>query len=118
MDFLDLREPVSAWSHSAGLLLSLPETLLLWRRSTGGRPVQRASLLLFGLSLVSCHAASRLYHGFRITADRLAAFDRLDRIGIFLLIAGSHTPLAWGLLRDRRRWGITLLSLMVLIAVD
>ena len=35
MDLFDLREPVSAWSHFAGLLLALPGTLLLWRRSGG-----------------------------------------------------------------------------------
>src|SRR5262245_29436332 len=116
MDFFDLREPVSAWSHCAGLLLSLPGTLLLWRRSTGGRPAQRASLLVFGLSLASCYAASMLYHGLRIPSDRLAAFDRLDRIGIFLLIAGSYTPLAWCLMRGRWRWG-TLATVWSIAAV-
>ena len=45
----------------------------------------------------------------------LAAFDRLDRIGIFLLIAGTYTPLAWGLLRGRWRWG-TLASVWLLAA--
>ena len=101
MDFFDLREPVSAWSHCLGLLLSPPGILLLWRRSSGGRPAQRLSLLVFGLSLAFCYAASTLYHGLRIPEDRLAAFDRLDRIGIFVLIAGSYTPLAWSLMRGR-----------------
>ncbi len=31
MHLLDLREPVSTWSHCVGLLLALPGTLLLWR---------------------------------------------------------------------------------------
>ncbi len=105
MDFFDLREPISAWSHCAGLLLALPGTLLLWRRSSGDHLAKRLSLLVFGLSLAFCYAASTLYHGLRIPKDRLAAFDRLDRIGIFLLIAGSYTPLAWGLMRGRWRWG-------------
>ena len=96
---------MSAWSHCVGLLLALPGTLLLWRRCGGGHPAKRLSLLVFGLSLAFCYAASTLYHGLRIPEDRLAAFDRLDRIGIFLLIAGSYTPLAWGLMRGRWRWG-------------
>ena len=104
MAFFDLREPVSAWSHCAGLLLALPGILLLWRRS-GGDPAKRLSLLVYGLSLAFCYAASTLYHGLRLPADRLAAFDRLDRVGIFALIAGSYTPLAWGLMRGRWRWG-------------
>ncbi len=116
MDFFDLREPVSAWSHCAGLLLALPGTLLLWRRSSGGHPARRLSLLIFGLSLVLCYAASTLYHGLRIPGYRLAAFDRLDRIGIFILIAGSYTPLAWGLMRGRWRWG-TLATAWLITAI-
>ena len=53
MDFLDLREPVSAWTHAAGLVLSLPATLLLWRRGRGD-PAKRLGFLIFGLSLAAC----------------------------------------------------------------
>ena len=67
MDVLNLREPVSAWSHCVGLLLALPGTLLLWRRS-GGDPDKRLSLLVYGLSLAFCYAASTLYHGVRLPA--------------------------------------------------
>src|SRR5437764_6686634 len=104
MDLLDLREPVSTWSHCAGLLLALPGTLLLWRRSAGDS-TKRLSLLIYGLSLAFCYAASTLYHGVRLPADRVAAFARLDSVGIFTLIAGSYTALAWNLMRGRwRRW--------------
>jgi hemolysin III len=116
MDLLDLREPVSAWTHAAGLLLALAGTLLLWRRSRGSDLARRLSLLVFGLSLVFCYAASTLYHGLPVFGERLAAFDRIDRIGIFLLIAGTYTPLAWGLLRGRWRWG-TLASVWLVAIV-
>ncbi len=49
MNFLDLREPVSTWSHCAGLLLALPGTVLLWRRGVGDLG-KRLSLLLYGLT--------------------------------------------------------------------
>ena len=42
MNFLDLREPVSSWSHFTGLLLALPGTVLLLRRS-GGHPGHEAA---------------------------------------------------------------------------
>jgi hemolysin III len=103
MDLVGLREPVSAWSHGVGLLLALPGTLLLWRCS-GGDPGKRLSLLVYGLSLAFCYAASTLYHGVRLPADRVGAFARLDGVGIFALIAGSYTPPAWCLLRGRWRW--------------
>ncbi|MGA2701064.1 MAG: hemolysin III family protein [Isosphaeraceae bacterium] len=108
MGILELREPVSAWSHCAGLMLALPGALLLWRRSAGDRGKQLA-MLVYGLSLAFCYSASTLYHGVRLPAARIAAFAGLDGVGIFALIAGSYTPLAWCLMRGRwRRWTLAV----------
>jgi hemolysin III len=108
MDFLELREPVSTWSHCAGLLLALPGTYLLWRRSAGDF-TKRLSVLIYGLTLVFCYSASTLYHGVRLPAERIAAFARLDSVGIFALIAGSYTPIASCVMRGRwRRWTLAV----------
>ena len=108
MSFLDFREPVSAWSHCAGMLLAVAGTVLLWRRSAAER-TKRLSLLVYGLTLAFCYLASTLYHGVRLPAAGVAVFDRLDRAGIFALIAGSYTPLAWCLLRGQwRRWTLAV----------
>ena len=108
MSFLDFREPVSAWSHCAGLLLAVPGTFLLWRRSAG-EPAKRITLLIYGLTLAFCYSASTLYHGVRLPAAGIARFARLDSVGIFALIAGSYTPLACCLLRGQwRRWTLLL----------
>ncbi len=108
MEILDLREPVSAWSHCAGLMLAVPGTLLLWRRSAGDRGKQIA-MFVYGMSLAFCYSASTLFHGVRFPAARIATFARLDGVGIFALIAGSYTPLAWCLMRGRwRRWTLTV----------
>src|SRR4051794_24493330 len=115
MDFLDLREPINAWSHCAGLLLALPGILLLWRRSRR-EPGRRLSLFVSGRSLAFRYAASTLCHGLRLPGDGLAAFDRLDHIGIFILIAGSYTPLAGSLMRGWWRWG-TLATAWLLTSV-
>ena len=74
-----------------------PAPFLLWRRSAG-EPAKRLTLLVYGLTLAFCYLASTLYHGVRLPAARIAAFARLDSVGIFALIAGSYTPLAWCLL--------------------
>ena len=73
MNFLDFREPVSGWTHCAGLLLALPGTLLLWRRSAGD-PTKRLTLLVYGLTLAFCYSASTLYHGVRLPAARHRRF--------------------------------------------
>jgi hemolysin III len=102
MSILDFREPVSAWSHCAGLLLALPGTILLWRRSSGAL-VKRLTVVIYGLTLALCYLASTLYHGVRLPQEGIAAFARLDGVGIFALIAGSYTPMAYCLLRLRPR---------------
>ena len=108
MSFLDFREPVSAWSHCAGLFLALPGTFFLWRLSPGDVS-KRLSLLVYGLTLAFCYSASTLFHGVRLPAARIAAFARLDGVGIFALIAGSYTPLAWCLMRGQwRRWTLAV----------
>ncbi|QDV35538.1 PAQR family membrane homeostasis protein TrhA [Tautonia plasticadhaerens] len=114
MDFFDPREPASTWTHGAGFVLAVLGLLLLWRRS-GGDPARRLALTIYGLCLAFCYAASTLNHGIDLPADRLAVWGRLDHIGIFLLIAGTYTPLAWGLMRGRWRWG-TLASVWAVAA--
>src|SRR5947208_9160339 len=104
MSYLDFREPFNAWSHGLWLLLSVPATFILLRRCRGSLP-RRITFLVYGLSLSACSLASTLYHGVRLHPEGIALFDRLDHIGIHLLIAGSYTPMAWYLLRGRwRRW--------------
>ncbi len=103
---LSFREPVNAWTHALGLLLSLPATVLLWKRCSGERGKQ-ISLLIFGLSLATCYLGSTLFHAVRLSGDWINWFDQLDHIGIFILIAGSYTPMAWNQLQGRFRW-ITL----------
>ena len=102
MNILELREPFSAWSHGSWLLLSLPAVVLLWRRG-GGDLGKRVSLVVFGLSLVACFAGSTLYHGVRGSQERIAFFALMDYIGIYLLIAGTYTPIAWNMMDGRRR---------------
>jgi hemolysin III len=104
MDFLQLREPFSALSHGAGLLLSVPATVYLLRRSTIERS-KRTSLFIYGLSLAACYGASSLFHGIRATGERLAPFQILDHVAIYVLIAGTYTPIAATLLRGRWRRG-------------
>jgi hemolysin III len=100
-----LREPLSAWSHGLWSVLALPATILLLQRCRGSLD-KRISLLVFGASLAFCFTVSTLFHSVRYPVSRIAFFDRLDHTGIYLLIAGSYTPLAWNFLQGRLRWGL------------
>ncbi len=120
MDILNFREPVSAWTHGVGLLLAVFGAVVLVRRS-GGDVGKRVSLLVYGLSLIFCYAASTLYHGVRVGEDRVGVYMRVDSVGIFALIAGSYTPLAWNLMRGTWRyctlgavWGTAAVSAVMI----
>jgi hemolysin III len=105
VNWLTFREPFSAWTHCAWLLLSLPATVLLWRAGRGDW-LKRFSFLVFGCSLAACYLGSTLYHGVRLPEPQLEGLATLDAIGIYLLIAGTLTPVALIVLRGRWRWGL------------
>jgi hemolysin III len=119
MILLDLREPVSACSHGAAMVLALPLTWVLWRRCDRWPGVdrglssrashyeqgKRVALLIFCLSLIFCYGASALYHSVLFSGDLLNRFRRLDHVGIYVLIAGSYTPGVWALFRSGWRQG-------------
>jgi hemolysin III len=116
MDLLHPREAISTWTHFAGLLLAIPGTLILLKRSRGGN-AKRLTLLVYGLTLMFCYTASTLYHGVRLPPSEIAAFARLDGVGIFALIAGTYTPMAWCLLGRRwRRWTLAVVWSVALSA--
>jgi hemolysin III len=107
MDFLDFREPVASWTHCVGFLLAIPGTWLLWKRTRGNLGL-RITVLIYGFSLMLCYLGSTLYHAVDRPTDRLGPFIRLDSVGIFALIAGTYTPVAWALMRGPwRLWTLT-----------
>lgn len=126
MVLFDLREPVNALSHGAGMVLALPLTWAFWRHGAdrteaGGGPYHRGkriALLVFGFSLAICYGNSAVYHAARTDGPSLNSLRRLDHVGIYLLIAGTYTPAAWTLMRHGWRQGTlaTVWSLAIFCA--
>ena len=85
-------EPLSTVLHLIAGLLALPGTLwLLWLARHD--PARVVSLLVYGVSLVALFAASSLLHGLRAPARVRDWLNRLDHAAIFVLIAGTYTPI-------------------------
>jgi hemolysin III len=120
MLLFQLREPVNAWSHGAGMLLAIPVTWFLWKRCVVaydcGNVLSRSSssryqrikalcLVVFGITLTLCYGTSAVFHGARLSGEPLTQLQRLDHVGIYFLIAGTYTPIAWGLMRGPWLWG-------------
>ncbi len=86
------KEPFNTWSHAAGVLFGIPGlATLLWLAD--GEPRRTVAFAVYGASLIVLYLASSLYHGLHLSPSWEERFRRFDHIAIFLLIAGSYTPI-------------------------
>ncbi len=110
------REPVNAISHMAGSLASIAAlTLMVVFAAIKADAWHVVSFAVFGATLVFMYTASFLYHGLRLSEKTLEIFRRIDHIMIFVVIAGSYTPLC--LVPLRGPWGWTLFGTIWAIAL-
>lgn len=81
------------------------------------------TLVVFGSGVVLCFCSSALFHGLLgsvgDTHGPLVVFcRRLDRSCIFLMVAGTYTPVIWELFRHSwRRWVLTAVWTVALLGM-
>lgn len=98
------EETASAAIQGSAALLSLFGLAFLVARAwPQPRTLALAAVIVYGVSLVAAFLASALYHGLR---DRRwkRIFRTVDHCTIFLLIAGTYTPIALLSLRPHDGW--------------
>ncbi len=102
-----IKEPFCGLSHGVGILLSVVAlvTLLVVAH---GRFWPTASFAIYGASLILLYSASTLYHSLRGSPRRELQLMRLDHSAIYVLIAGSYTPICLIALRGPWGWGLLL----------
>jgi len=107
-------EKLNSISHLVGSVFSLVVLgALLALSIPTGDPGMIVGFSVFGLTLVLLYAMSTLYHSFQ--APRLKkVFKVLDHISIYLLIAGTYTPLM--LISVANSNGTTILVLVWVLA--
>jgi len=86
-----LKEPVSAVTHGFGVLLSIAALIFLLIHARG-HEWQTITFALYGSTLVILYTASTLYHSLKVGPKAVYALKRFDHCAIFLLIAGTYTP--------------------------
>jgi len=86
-------EKLNSISHLVGAVFSLIALgALLTLSLQSGEPRMIIGFSVFGLALVLLYAMSTLYHSFQ-TPGVKRLFKILDHVSIYLLIAGTYTPL-------------------------
>lgn len=111
-DFDDPAEEIaSGTTHALGIALSLVGTALLLRRAVS--PAQIAGYLVFGISMTMLFSASTAYH-FAPRGNWKRVFRLFDHLSIFVLIAGTYTPIMIYLAVP---WAYRTLALVWVLAV-
>ena len=105
------EEVANSVTHGLGLLASLVGTFVLVSLSLerGEEAWHVVSAVVYGATLVALYAASTLYHALKGTGAR-GILRALDHCAIYLLIAGTYTPIT--LVSMRGGWGWTLFGLV------
>jgi hemolysin III len=109
----DKKELVSSFTHLAGAILSVIGFIaLLFKSFKTGRLETEVSAIVFGLSMILLYSMSATYHMVDpsyVKSKRV--LRKLDHIMIFVLIAGTYTPICLINLKD------TLIGNVLLIVV-
>ncbi len=111
MSAFSIREPVNAMTHLAGALASVAGlVLLIVFSSLKADAWHIVSFSIFGTSLVMMYTSSALYHSLRLSDRGISRMRRIDHIMIFIVIAGTYTPLC--LVPLRGVWGWTIFGIV------
>lgn len=126
--FVKAREPFSSYSHFLGAVAAAGGLVVLLVRAAvqGADGMTALSVLLFGLSLIALYSASAAYHYSLRGEKTLRVLKKLDHSMIYVLIAGSYTPVVLKYMEAPSAyaflaviWGIALFGIAVkLIWID
>lgn len=113
---ITIREPGSAITHFIGMLLAVFATApLLVKAGLSSSALCLTAMTIFMASMILLYGASTAYHSVNLTGKALRVFRKLDHMMIFVLIAGSYTPVCLIVLGGNL--GYTLLALVWSIAL-
>ena len=102
---LSIKDPGSALTHFIGMILAgLAATPLLVLAAKDGGRYAVPALAIFAASMILLYGASTTYHTFNISEKVNKVLRKIDHMMIFILIAGTYTPVCMLVLGDRTGW--------------
>lgn len=102
-----LKDPISALTHLVGAIASIVALVFLIIVSvTQGDIYNIVSFIVFGVSLILLYTFSTLYHSINVSEKVTRILRKFDHMMIFVLIAGTYTPICLGPLRGPWGWSI------------
>lgn len=92
--FEKAKDPGSAVTHFIGMLMAIFSSVaLLIRAAKNPGYVHTVSLAIFIISMILLYFASTIYHTLNISEKVNQRLRKLDHMMIYVLIAGTYTPI-------------------------
>ena len=98
-----MEERLNAWTHGIGAALGVAGLVLLIIYTDSTKPWSLFSVIVYGISIIVLFLASTFYHAVK-GEKRKHYFRIVDHISIYLLIAGTYTPVLLITLPDSLGW--------------
>jgi hemolysin III len=100
-----LREPVSGLTHLGGAIAAFFGQIAMLIVGWGGT-AKIVSIVVYTTSLVGLFAASAVYHMVKAKPKVIEVLRKVDHSAIYLLIAGTYTPICINAFTGFWRWGL------------
>uniref|UniRef100_UPI0040560F50 PAQR family membrane homeostasis protein TrhA n=1 Tax=Acetatifactor sp. TaxID=1872090 RepID=UPI0040560F50 len=118
---ITIREPGSALTHFIAMMMAVFAAVpLLVKAGVSSGSREFAAMLIFIISMILLYGASTMYHSVNLSGKALRIFRKIDHMMIFVLIAGSYTPVCLIVLGGKLGytllaivWGIALLGMAI-----
>ena len=111
-----VKDPGSALTHFIAMILAMIAAMpLLMKAVRDSGHLHVSALAIFILSMIGLYAASTIYHTLDISPQINQMLRKIDHMMIFILIAGTYTPVCMIVLGDKTGW--SLLTLVWGIAI-
>lgn len=118
---ITLKDPGSAITHVIGMgmaIIAAPPLLIKAAKQPGS--IHLIACSLFILSMILLYGASTTYHSLDISPKTNKRFKKMDHMMIFILIAGSYTPICAIALNGKTGfillalvWGIAIVGIII-----
>ena len=100
-----MREPVNTWTHFVTFWAGLIGLIFLIILSYHD-PSKLITMVIYGVSVIILYGASTVYHWVKTTPEKQRMLRKLDHISIFILIAGTYTPVFYYGLTGIWKWAM------------
>lgn len=112
-----LKEPVNSLTHLLGVILSIVALVVLVVLSKG-EVWRTVSFSIYGAASIILFSASTLLHSLKVNKRKENVLRIFDHASIFILIAGSYTPITLITLRNHfSAWGWSIFGVVWGIAI-